>query len=209
MNRSDYDRFAQTLTGVAELYGKSISAAAVSLWWDALKRFELADIERAFRAAISSPENGQFMPKPADLIRAIEGTSGDRSLLAWGKVMDAMRGAGAYNSVAFDDPVIHAAISDMGGWPKLCREDLEQLPFLQKRFCDLHKALSNGATPMIAYLPGEFELTNRLNGKPVAPPYLIGNPAAAARLLADNPSHQKTAIRELADAVGSAVRRLA
>jgi hypothetical protein len=129
MRREDYDRFAQMLAAASDLYGKSISGGAMTLWWEALRRYDVADVERAFRAAVSNPESGQFMPKPADIIRAIDGTSGDRSLLAWGKVMDAMRAVGAYNSVAFDDPVIHAVVSDMGGWPKLCREELHRMPW--------------------------------------------------------------------------------
>ena len=54
-----------------------------------------------------------------------------------------MQRVGAYRSVAFDDGAIHAAIEDMGGWPAVCRGKADELPFLQKRFTDLHRAYSS------------------------------------------------------------------
>jgi hypothetical protein len=53
------------------------------------------------------------MPKPADIVRNLQGTASDRSLIAWGKLLEAMRRVGAYRSVAFDDGAIHAAVEDM------------------------------------------------------------------------------------------------
>lgn len=184
MKREDFDKFAAALGGIAELYGKPVSEVAQRIWWEALKQFDIKDVERAMIAAIKSPDTGQFMPRPADIIRMIEGTTGDRALLAWSRVQDTMRSVGAYNSVAFDDPAIHAAVESMGGWPKLCREKVEELPFLQKRFCDLHRAhtLSPESRP-IAYLPGEYEQTNAMSGRPTAKPVLIGDPTKAAALI--------------------------
>ena len=126
MQQHEFRRFSAALTACAELYSRSLSEGAIALWWEALRRFDVEQVEHAFRACIESPEAGQFMPKPADLIRAMEGTSTDRSLLAWGEVYEAMSTVGAYRSVQFSDPAIHAAVSDMGGWVKLCRSTMDE-----------------------------------------------------------------------------------
>lgn len=195
MKRDDFRRFGLALSACAELYGKTVSEGAMSLWWQVLERFDIDSVERAFRECVESPDSGQFMPRPADIVRRLEGTSADRSLIAWGKVLDAMQRVGAYTTVVFDDGAIHAAISDMGGWPAICRGNVDQLQFTQKRFCDLHRAYA--ARPDAAYpaqLLGEHDMTNRLSGHPTAPPTLVGDPQraqAVERIGSDGP---KTAI---------------
>lgn len=207
MGREDFRRFGIALSACAELYGKTVSEGAMSLWWQVLERFEIDAVERAFREAVESPDSGQFMPRPADLVRRLEGTSADRSLIAWGKVLDAMQRVGAYRTVVFDDSAIHAAVADMGGWPAICRGNAEELQFTQRRFCDLHKAYS--ARPDAAYparLLGEHDLANRLAGHASAAPTLVGDPQRAQgveRLGCDGP---KTAITA-ADAL-PAIKRI-
>lgn len=206
MRREDFRRFGMALSACAELYGRTVSEGAMSLWWQALERFDIEAVEQAFRQAVESPDSGQFMPKPADLIRRLEGTSADRRLIAWGKVLDAMQRVGAYRSVVFDDGAIHAAISDMGGWPAICRGEVDELPFTQKRFCDLHRAYS--LRPDIAYPPqllGDHALTNRLNGHAAEAPALVGDAGRAREVERLGSAGGKTAIH-LADALPDRLR---
>lgn len=207
MKREDFRRFSMALSACAELYGKTVSEGAMSLWWQVLERFEIDSVERAFRQAVESPDSGQFMPRPADLVRRLEGTQADRSLIAWGKVLDAMQRVGAYQSVVFDDGAIHAAITDMGGWPAVCRGNVDELQFAQKRFTDLHRAYSS--RPDAAYparLLGDHELQNRLNGHEPAPPMLIGDADRAQAVERLGAAGPKTAITA-ADAVAD-IRRI-
>lgn len=207
MRREDFRRFGLALSACAELYGRTVSEGAMSLWWQVLERFEIEAVERAFRQAVESPDSGQFMPRPADLVKRLEGTSADRSLIAWGKVLDAMQRVGAYRTVVFDDGAIHAAVSDMGGWPALCRSSADELPFTQKRFCDLHRAYS--LRPDLAYpaqLVGEHDLQNRLAGHAAGAPMLIGDAARAQAVAAAGSEGAKTAITA-ADAL-LAVKRI-
>jgi hypothetical protein len=195
MRQADFQKFRSSLTAVAELYSKPLSEAALALWWDALQRFDATDVERALRATIQDPDGGQFMPRPADLIRRLEGTASDRALIAWGKVLEAMRRVGAYASVVFDDGLIHAAIDDMGGWPTVCRSTVEELPFIQKRFCDTFRAYSK--RPDVRYpqrLAGEHEAVNALRGQPVAKPVLIGDQAKALEVAAGGAAGGRLAI---------------
>ncbi len=44
------------------------------------------------------------------------GSTQDAALAAWSKVDRAVREVGPYQSVAFDDALIHRVLFEMGGW---------------------------------------------------------------------------------------------
>ena len=157
----------------------------------------MEQVTKAMTAHAMDPERGQFAPKPADIVRQLHGTQTDRSLIAWGKVLDAMQRVGAYRSVAFDDGAIHSAIEDLGGWAKVCRSTQNELPFIQKRFCESHRAYaSRPDSRHSSMLIGEHEAANRAAGKAVSPPILIGDPEAARMVLAFGESGPKTRITQ-------------
>lgn len=196
MQPNDRAAFKARLTDVLSFYRQDLSKFALGVWWQACEAFELDQVAKALTAHAMDPERGQFAPKPADVVRQLQGTHTDRSLLAWGKVLDAIQRVGAYQSVVFDDPAIHCAIEDLGGWTKVCRSSFDELPHLQRRFCEMHRAYTRQPAPQYpARLVGESEANNRTSGKPVAPPALIGDPAKAAKVLRlGGPGSAKTQI---------------
>jgi len=201
MQTADRADFQALLTDALAFYRQDVSSFALSVWWQACEPFEIAQVRRALTAHAMDPDRGRFAPMPADLVRVLRGTAVDRSLVAWGKVLDAAQRVGAYASVVFDDGAIHAAISDMGGWPQVCRSPSDELPHLQRRFCELHRAYS--LRPDMAFpgrLIGDSEAANRHAGKPVAPAMLIGDVAKAQRVEQLGTAGSKTAITA-ADAV--------
>jgi len=68
------------------------------------------------RRHLMNPDTGQFLPKPADIVRMLGGRTLDRALMAWAKVDKAVRQIGTYESVVFDDALIHRVLHEMGGW---------------------------------------------------------------------------------------------
>ena len=62
----------------------------------------------------------------------------DVILEAWDKVEEALQRAGSYQRVAFDDPIIHLIISDMGGWIYWCRQTRQEIskkwPSFKRRY---------------------------------------------------------------------------
>ena len=207
MNAADQKKLADVLGGVHDFYGKELSKFAVTVWLQACEMFDVEQVTKALSAHLMDAERGQFMPKPADIVRQLEGTRTDRSLIAWGKVLDAMQRVGAYQSVVFDDGAIHGAISDMGGWAAICRSETDELPFTQKRFCDLHRAYSaRPDMPYPARLVGDHELHNAPRGYSVAPPMLIGDAQRAQAVERLGSVGPKTSIMA-ADAV-PAVKRI-
>lgn len=184
MQDEDRKAFADTLQGALSFYGVDLTPFALDVWWQACRRVSLEQVGKALTAHALDPDRGHFAPKPADIVRVLHGTQTDRSLVAWGLVLEAMQRVGAYASVDFGDPAIHCAIEDAGGWPAICRTGLNELPFLQRRFCDAHRAYSLRADAVrpVGYLPGVHEAANRAAGKLPAPPLRLGAARAAARL---------------------------
>ena len=185
MQATDKRKFLEVLAGVHDFYGKDLSTFAGSVWWQACSGFDIEQVTKALSAHLMDADRGQWMPKPADIVRQLHGTHADRSLMAWSKVHEAMRTVGGYTSVDFCDSATHQAIIDMGGWPALCRSSIDELPFLQKRFCEAHRVYSQrGADDAPKALPGEHEAQNRLSGRMVAPPVVIGRRHEDKRLSA-------------------------
>lgn len=184
MVEADKREFAEVLKAVLDLYGKEASAPVLRLWWAALEQFSIAEVRHGLTRFVRSADSGTFPPKPADIIRMIEGTSGDRGMLAWAKVQEAFGRVGGWQSVAFDDPIIHACIEDMGGWPKLCGTEGDEMPFRSAEFAKRYRAYAEiGCERFPPYLTGRHEADNRLHGQKVAPPMLIGDPVKCAQVM--------------------------
>lgn len=153
------------LTAVCELYGKKISVTLLSLYWSALERFSLDDVRRAITHHVNNANVGQFMPKPADIVRYLEGDSETHALQAWAKVESAIRKVGSYASIVFDDPIIHVVIVEMGGWPVLCGTSIAEMPFRANEFMKRYQSYHHKKPAQFPrYLPGIFEHSNQTNG---------------------------------------------
>lgn len=184
MQHDDKSKFLDVLAGVHDFYGKELSEFAGQVWTQACEGYELEQVTKALSAHLMDPERGHYMPKPSDIVRQLQGTNTDRSLIAWGKLLDAMQRVGAYTSVCFDDAAIHAAVEDVGGWQRMCRTSHDDLSYLQHRFCSAYKAYAaRGEFAYPAKLLGETEIANGPKGYRSEPPVLIGNPEAASRVL--------------------------
>jgi len=195
-------KFLEILGGVYDFYGRELSAFSAQVWLQACESFDVEQVSKALSAHLMDPERGQFMPKPADIVRQLQGTNTDRSLVAWGKALDAMQRVGAYESVAFDDGIIHTVIEDLGGWSKLCRSNMDELQFVQKRFCDSYKAYaSRPGHEHPSYLPGAHEIENRMNGRKTQKPVLIGSPEKAAEVMRLGVDGSKTKITRASESL--------
>ena len=115
MQDNDVTNFSEIMIGVGEIYCKEINKSMIRLYWKILSRFDYIDVAKAFNSHIENPDSGQFFPKPADIVKFIDGTGQTRGLEAWSKLDYAIRTVGPYSSVVFDDAIIHAVVTDMCG----------------------------------------------------------------------------------------------
>jgi len=184
MEKPDLPKFAELMMSIGEMYGKAVSQLLTELYWRMLERFQWEDVERALQAHLNNPDTGQYFPKPADVVRFIEGSGEVQALQAWTKVSEAIQRIGAYKSLAFDDALIHAVLEAMGGWMKLCAMKLSDMPFVahefQKRYMGF---VLKKPERYPAYLWGILEADNTKNGYPVKPPLLVGDAKKASQVL--------------------------
>jgi sugar (pentulose or hexulose) kinase len=184
----DQDRkpFAKLMSGVYGFYGKDTSDFSLDVWWQAMSPFDFEAVRDALNRHCVNPDSGQFLPKPADVVKMLGGSTVDAALVAWSKVDRAVREVGTYRSVAFDDPVIHRVITDMGGWVALGAKDEEAWPFVRNEFVNRYRGFRM-RSEIPEYLPllvGIAEASNSKAGFGIERPMLIGDAEAARAVLA-------------------------
>jgi len=181
LNQSDYDNFVDVMQLVSEQYGKKPSDGLISLYWQGLKAYEFPSVREAIGKHLANTDTGQFMPKIADIIRMMQGTSLDSALSAWSKVDRAVRDVGPYETVVFDDPIIHKVLHDMGGWLMLSEKTENDWPFIAKEFENRYRGFKsrNERIEYPARLIGLFEANNTKEGRAVKEPMLIGDKTKA------------------------------
>lgn len=178
MQVNDLPEFKECLELVMSFYSKDVTPAVFEVWSAICQPFTLEQIKKAFNAHVANPDNGQFPPKPADIIRLLDGSKTDRAMIAWGKALGAISAVGAYQDVCFDDGIIHKVIEDLGGWAKFCRTKTSELSYLQTHFCKSYQAYANrGECAFPPKLCGDRseESMYLAKGLPVPAPVLIGN----------------------------------
>jgi hypothetical protein len=190
MQVDDFQKFHDGIAGVMGFYGKSVSRFALDVWWTALKSYELPAIIDAFNRHLANPDAGQFAPKPADIIRMLQGSTQDSALRAWAKVDRAVRSIGTYCDVVFDDALIHRVIQDMGGWIGLGTKSEAEWPFVAKEFENRYRGFRsrNEHPPYAPVLIGIATAHNEPKGFESGKPVLIGNRDLAERVLREGAS---------------------
>lgn len=185
-------RFMALMTGLSDMYDKVISKNALALYWQTLREYDFEAVQRAAEAHMKNPETaGSFMPKPAEFVKMMQGSTGDQSAIAWSKAEEAVRRAGPYQDVVFDDAIIHRVLADMGGWIWLCSQDDKAWPFIGNDFKTRYKGYRmRGEVP--DYAPVMIGQANMHNSKSAVnfiwKPILIGDQAKAKAVMAGGTS---------------------
>lgn len=199
MTDNDKPKFKQIIASLYEFYrqSKNLSAPTMALWFAALRGYELAIVSAALTRHMRNPDNGQFLPTPADLIKLIEGSSEDVALQAYNKVDQALRQVGPYRTVVFDDPVIHHVVAALGGWMKLGHVSDEDWKFQRQAFVTLYRGFRvRPATPP-PRLAGICEAEN--GDKNREAPYLVGDRAKCLEVMAASIEAPAIAMHQLRD----------
>lgn len=177
----DYDAFELALKTTAAAFGVEMSPARVTAYLEALAGYDVAAIQEACKAAVRSSE---FFPTVAALVKLIEGSADDRAALAWTRVYRAaLKGLGTYRPLDFQDPILHATVTAMGGWRQLLwigDLDTENVDVVttRKQFMQLYgiyerRGAPPDTPPYLTRLPEHAERIPLLvgeSGEPVRPP---------------------------------------
>ena len=161
--KKDKKRFAQVMAALGEVFdsGKDTSALKTEIYFKALAGMSIENIEKAATMIIQTRTVASF-PKPAEMIEAIRGTTGDQSAKAWVLIDETMRKYGNYCSVNFGDPKLHRCIELMGGWEYLGKLEENEWKWKRKEFESLYASLPENQGP--DYVPGISERVNVAKG---------------------------------------------
>jgi hypothetical protein len=204
------DRFITLLTGISDYYGKELSAGVIGLYWQGLRQYDLEGVEKALWAHTQNPDTGQWMPKIADVTKMLQGRTSDQAAIAWSKVDGAVRLVGGYMDVVFDDALIHRVLFDMGGWLQITGKTDNDWPFLAREFENRYRGYRmRGELP--DYPPVLIGTANAQNGKEgfsqQFKPVLIGDQAAAARVMSGGTTAPLIAMRPAGEAAAPATAK--
>lgn len=182
LQATDKAAFVRALAGVYALYRVELSEAVISIWWQAMRDYDLPAIIDAFGRHSMNPDTGQFLPRPADVVKMLHGSTLDSAQVAWTKLQRAVQQIGTYASVCFDDPIINAVVSDMGGWVQHGQVSERELPFKQKEFESRYRGYKarGGIEEYPRFLRGIADQVNAASGYAEGDPVLVGEPQKAA-----------------------------
>lgn len=203
MIASEKEKFFLLIADVLAFYAKDFSAFAGRVWWEAMKPFDFAAVADALNRHCINPDTGQFVPKPADVVRMLQGSTQDSAMKAWSKVDKAVRQVGGYRDVVFDDPLIHRVLHDMGGWLSLGTKTEDEWPFVAKEFENRYRGY-RGRNEVPEYpqvLLGVAGAENRRGGFATEQPVLIGDAAKARQVMAGGKDEVRLGITQAGDAV--------
>ena len=168
-SKSRSEQILECVTILAEAWRQKITPMTVRTYELGLSDLDINAVKRGVMAAI---RECQFMPSVHEL-RKLSGAADsridakDRPLLAWQAVRWAIAHVGQDQTPGFgDDVVIHATISQLGGWLLLCDTPSDEMHWLEKRFCATYSALcSVKLSPDLTKRPaGTAEIGNLRQG---------------------------------------------
>lgn len=186
MTENDQEKFKEGLCGIYAFYDKELSDFALEVWWNALKNYDLKAIVSAFGRHMINTEAGRWLPKPADIVRMLAGSSQDAALVAWAKVDQGVRRVGTYVDVVFDDPLIHRVLHDMGGWIAMGYKTEDEWPFVAKEFENRYRGFRERSDipDYPQKLIGIANAHNESQGLPLQPYVMIGDEKTCNQVLA-------------------------
>ncbi len=156
MTKDDMKEFTGILDFMAEGLGVDMTVVKYKFYFAALSDLSIEEIKRA---ANQIARTATFFPKPVDFRNAINGNQDEAAIAAWEKVLKGKSKAGQYQSVQFDDPVIHGTIKLMGGWASVCQlENYSDEKWQRVDFDKIYKAIQDQREGHPEYLLGLAEL---------------------------------------------------
>lgn len=156
MKPQDFDDFSKIVAGFAELKGKTLSSAAIKLFWNSMQHWCIEDFRSA---AVVLLRTTQFIPTPKDfedLRKAGEPTIAECWQRARHASLNAVQCGRYTNNISCGDQLIDHAVAGIGGYAVIAQADNIQLDFLGQRFAERYLELlavrdPREAIPQVAY----------------------------------------------------------
>ncbi len=174
MKPEDKNRFKELLVSLGELYDKSISANLATLYWHDFSEYPINVFEKAVSDHRKDPDQGMFFPKPAHLMRQIEGTTKNKqnaleakALSAWNEFVKHLRLRGHREPFKIEDGAALAALRAMGGMSKLALLKETEIEWAGKDFTKLYIDNMSKSEPLEG---GVLSIVNQSNHQRIESP---------------------------------------
>ena len=158
--RGRAERVAAVVEQLAAAFGVEATGPLYAAYTAGLDGMSADEVEAAGALAL---RGCKWMPKPAELRALVRGDPKALAVPAWESVLSAMLEHGSYVSVDFEDKAINAAVRSMGGWPRLCLREGDDLhTWARKEFLAAYESFASIGVPEEtgACLPGRAEEAN-------------------------------------------------
>lgn len=122
---------------------------------------------------------------------------------------EAVRRVGPWESVAFDDPIIHAVLAEMGGWTRFGQITDEEWPFTRNEFVKRYQGyVTRPSSTFPRSLTGHVAQHNARLDADAPLPRLVGDPAKATTTYLAGQEISHSYPRLAADLVKKAAARI-
>lgn len=133
MTKADFRRFATGWMTAHAVTGSTPGPEALKFCFQALAEFDIDDVEAALGAHARNADAGMFPPKPADIVRHINGASESLAAVAWADFRQATR-----TQVMPEEEALRVVIRRMGGLEYLGEKKSRELDFMLLQFKALY-----------------------------------------------------------------------
>tara|TARA_R110000744_G_scaffold351337_1_gene457161 strand:- start:1456 stop:2055 length:600 start_codon:yes stop_codon:yes gene_type:complete len=174
MDKNDGNKFKELITAINLTYEEDFTESKTLLWWNLFKPYSAIAFERAVYQHISCPDSGQFSPKPANIMKFINGNTKqneqqleDKADIAWLTITGEVKRVGSWGSLKMEDKQALAAVKSLGGWKFICSKTEAELVWLHKEFIATYKNFERTDVNLLPNkLPGRVLLENaKKNGE--------------------------------------------
>ena len=200
--------FASCIALLCASVGRDMPLEQSKAWYAMLGDLTIDQLKAGIIATVRSYTFAGFPPvgtirENCGLVSGLI-TAKDRPLLAWQAVRGAISKVGAYDSPAFDDAAINATIRELGGWVELCETKLDEMHWLEKRFCATYSALCSVKLPpdQTERLAGLTEIGNEREGYASEPIPVAHIRCLTSPNVADEPITRRLEQREVPKLTG-------
>lgn len=174
MNSEDTQKFKELISLISETYKEEFSANTIKMWWSLFKPRTIEQFENAVYSHIGCPDTGMFTPKPANIMKFINGTTKqneqkleDKADISWMVILGEVKRVGSWCSLKMEDKQALAAVKSLGGWKFICSKTEAELVWLHKEFIATYKNFERTDVNLLPNnLPGRILLENaKKNGE--------------------------------------------
>jgi len=168
MTDADAERFDAGMRALGETFQKEPTAFQQEIYFQTLQDLTVEQFEKACIQIIKTRTITGTFPLVAEIREAVKG--GEESVeariaIAWDMLMYAVERHGHYDSVRFDDPIIHTILKSWGGWLQWSGTVTnDELKWARKDFEKLYRAYATLEVRPDNYCIGAIEHENGLAG---------------------------------------------